>query len=307
MAATAVPATCALRPVPKDVRAAPVSIKRPDAMGDSNRLCGIAPHRRIILDCELFDFINRWSIVKWQVLSASPDAIKTSRGEKRLRSSPPATDQQPAPKLSRPYAATNTTAHTQINTEMMNNQSSGTTQSGAAESTAIHGSVSAQWLIEFEQRILARFDNRFDEVSGRMSRLEEAQARQEATLTHELAEAADFRAACSREMMAFQRELRGEIEVACARIVSTTAVTGPREANETEEDSCEVRFDGLPSGVDPSSTETVKKILQAMGLTRFEMHIARVREWINRNPRSTDQSSSRQNCSAAVEPFHHPR
>ncbi|CAB0032719.1 unnamed protein product [Trichogramma brassicae] len=130
-------------------------------------------------------------------LSASPDAIKTSRGEKRLRSSPPATDQQPAPKLSRPYAATNTTAHTQINTEMMNNQSSGTTQIGAAESTAIHGSVPAQWLIEFEQRILARFDNRFDEVSGRMSRLEEAQARQEATLTHELAEAADFRAACS--------------------------------------------------------------------------------------------------------------
>ncbi|CAB0032935.1 unnamed protein product [Trichogramma brassicae] len=95
-------------------------------------------------------------------LSASPDAIKTSRGEKRLRSSPPATDQQPAPKLSRPYAATNTTAHTQINTEMMNNQSSGTTQIGAAESTAIQGSVPAQWLIEFEQRILARFDNRFD-------------------------------------------------------------------------------------------------------------------------------------------------
>ncbi|CAB0034997.1 unnamed protein product [Trichogramma brassicae] len=231
------------------------------------------------------------------------NAIKTSRGEKRLRSSPPATDQQPAPKLSRPYAATNTTAHTQINTEMMNNQSSGTTQIGAAESTAIQGSVPAQWLIEFEQRILARFDNRFDEVSGRMSRLEEAQARQEATLTHELAEAADFRAACSREMMAFQRELRGEIEVACARIVSTTAVTGPREANETEEDSCEVRFDGLPSGVDPSSTETVKKILQAMGLARFEMHIARVREWINRNPRSTDQSSSRQIVAQLSSPF----
>ncbi|CAB0029040.1 unnamed protein product [Trichogramma brassicae] len=171
------------------------------------------------------------------------------------------------------------------------------------ESTAIHGSVPAQWLIEFEQRILARFDNRFDEVSGRMSRLEEAQARQEATLTHELAEAADFRAACSREMMAFQRELRGEIEVACARIVSTTAVTGPREANETEEDSCEVRFDGLPSGVDPSSTETVKKILQAMGLARFEMHIARVREWINRNPRSTDQSSSRQIVAQLSSPF----
>uniref|UniRef100_A0ABD2XCP3 Uncharacterized protein n=1 Tax=Trichogramma kaykai TaxID=54128 RepID=A0ABD2XCP3_9HYME len=136
-----------------------------------------------------------------------------------------------------------------------------------------------------------------------MSRLEEAQARHEATLTRELAEAADFRAACSREMTAFQRELRGEVEAACARIASSTAATRPREANETNEDSCEVRFDGLPPRVDPSSAETIKKILQAIGLVRFEMHIARVREWINRNPRSTDQSSSGQIVVQLSSPF----
>ncbi|KAL7289522.1 hypothetical protein TKK_0016498 [Trichogramma kaykai] len=155
--------------------------------------------------------------------SASPDAIKTNRGGKRLRSSPPAADQQPAPKLSRPYAATKTTTHTPTTTEAINDLPSGTTQINAAENTAAHGSVSAQWLLEFEQRILARFDNRFDEVSGRMSRLEEAQARHEATLTRELAEAADFQAACSREMTAFQREFRGEVEAASARIASSTA------------------------------------------------------------------------------------
>uniref|UniRef100_A0ABD2X1N3 Uncharacterized protein n=1 Tax=Trichogramma kaykai TaxID=54128 RepID=A0ABD2X1N3_9HYME len=235
--------------------------------------------------------------------SASPDAIKTNHGGKRLRSSPPAADQQPAPKLSRPYAATNTTTHTPTTTEATNDLPSGTTQMNAVENTAAHGSVSAQWLLEFEQRILARFDNRFDEVSGRMSRLEEAQARHEATLTRELAEAADFRAACSREMTAFQRELRGEVEAACARIASSTAVTRPREANKTDEDSCEVRFDGLPPGVDPSSAETIKKILLAIGLARFEMHIARVREWINRNPRSADQSSSRQIVVQLSSPF----
>ncbi|CAB0038235.1 unnamed protein product [Trichogramma brassicae] len=57
---------------------------------------------------------------------------KTSRGEKRLRSSPPATDQQPAPKLSRPTPRRILPHILSINTEMMNNQSSGTTQSGAA-------------------------------------------------------------------------------------------------------------------------------------------------------------------------------
>ncbi|CAB0041551.1 unnamed protein product [Trichogramma brassicae] len=103
--------------------------------------------------------------------------------------------------------------------------------------------------------------------------------------------------------MAFQRELRGEVEVACAPIASTTAVTGPKEANETDEDSCKVRFDGFPPGVDLSSDEIVKKILQAIGLARFEMHIARVREWINRNPRSTDQSSSRQIVAQLSSPF----
>ncbi|CAB0039109.1 unnamed protein product [Trichogramma brassicae] len=117
-------------------------------------VCEALLHRRCLLsNTELFtcrSCQSSSSSAQTQSL-ASPDVTKTNRGEKRLPSSPPVVDQQPATKLPRSCTATHTTTPTPTNTEAMNEHPSGFSHLSAAEGVVIHGTVSAQWLMEFSK------------------------------------------------------------------------------------------------------------------------------------------------------------
>ncbi|CAB0031331.1 unnamed protein product [Trichogramma brassicae] len=157
-----------------------------------------------------------------------------------------------------------------------------------------HGHVSANWLLQFEQKFFKHIDQRFKEFSLRLSLLEDIQAQQTADLSQQSAATEELRATCCAEFATIRNELRSEVEAMQNRIsTSSDPVSLPIAVLESE-DSCEVRFGGVPCEVDATTTATATKILKAMGLARFGSHIVRVREWIDRYSHTSARPATRQ-------------
>ncbi|CAB0027845.1 unnamed protein product [Trichogramma brassicae] len=157
------------------------------------------------------------------------------------------------------------------------------------------GHVSANWLLQFEQKFFEHIDQRFNEFTGRLSLLEATQAQHTADLSQLAGAMKELRTTCCAEFISIRKELRSEVEALQIRnstLSDTTSLT--TAVPERIEDPCEVRFGGFPTEVDATATVTATKILKAMGLARFGAHIVRVREWVDRDTRASVRPATRQ-------------